>query len=167
MGLQVVGCGGAALRYRARMTRHDYEQALLRTLDQHADAAGEKLRALIAALPPKAREIHIAIFPDQDGTGTFSIVASLDGPDLYVLNRAIEPHRNLFEVVYTETGLEPEVPTFASHQTAFDVQDVIVDTAMGWVETLWNRCARGHSPLPGLVYGEEGYGQREPIALAA
>lgn len=147
------------------MTRSEYETELLRILRAHGAAARATLTALIAALPPKAREIHFVVFPDQDGEGTFSVVASLDGPDLFVLNKAIEGHRYLFDVRHTEHGIEPEVPLFASNGTGFDVQDVIVDTAMSWVEELWTAC--GGSPLPGLVYGEEGYGTREPLALPA
>ncbi len=107
------------------------------------------------------------VFPDQDGEGTFSVVASLEGPDLFVLNKAIEGHRYLFDVPHTEDGIEPEVPLFASDEASFNVQDVIVDTAMQWVAELWETCGRGRSPLPGLVYGEEGYGTLEPLALPA
>ncbi|WP_088138839.1 DUF6389 family protein [Achromobacter xylosoxidans] len=147
------------------MTQSEYEIELLRILRVHNAAARATLTALIAALPPKAREIHFVVFPDQDGEGTFSVVASLEGPDLFVLNKAIEGHRYLFDVRHTEDGIEPEVPLFASDEAGFNVQDVIVDTAMPWVAELWEAC--GRSPLPGLVYGEEGYGTREPIALPA
>lgn len=147
------------------MTQSEYEIELLRILRAHNAAARATLTALIGALPPKAREIHFVVFPDQDGEGTFSVVASLEGPDLFVLNKAIEGHRYLFDVRHTEDGIEPEVPLFASDEASFNVQDVIVDTAMQWVAELWE--ARGNSPLPGLVYGEEGYGTREPLALPA
>ena len=83
-----------------------------------AAAARATLTALIAALPPKAREIHIVVFPDQDGEGTFSVVASLEGPDLFVLNKAIEGHRYLFDVRHTEDGIEPEVPCSARTEPA-------------------------------------------------
>ena len=115
------------------MTQADYEAELLRILRAHDAAARATLTALIAALPPKAREIHIVVFPDQDGEGTFSVVASLEGPDLFVLNKAIEGHRYLFDVRHTEDGIEPEVPLFGSDGAGFDVQNVIVDTAMQWV----------------------------------
>lgn len=147
------------------MTQSDYEAELLRILRAHDATARATLTALIAALPPKAREIHIVVFPDQDGEGTFSVVASLEGPDLFVLNKAIEGHRYLFDVRHTEDGIEPEVPLFGSDEAGFDVQNVIVDTAMQWVGELWDACGRGRSPLPGLVYGEEGYGTREPLVL--
>lgn len=149
------------------MTQSDYETELLRILRDHGAAAGATLTALIAALPPKAREIHFVVFPDQDGEGTFSVVASLEGPDLFVLNKAIENHRYLFDVRHTEDGIEPQVPLFASDEAGFNVQDVIVDTAMEWVAELWETSGQGRSPLPALVYGEEGYGTREPLALPA
>lgn len=149
------------------MTQSEYIAELLRILRAHDPAARATLTALIAALPPKAREIHFVVFPDQDGEGTFSVVASLEGPDLFVLNKAIEGHRYLFDVRHTEDGIEPEVPLFASDEASFNVQDVIVDTAMQWVAELWETCGRGRSPLPGLVYGEEGYGTLEPLALPA
>ncbi|WLW60680.1 DUF6389 family protein [Achromobacter aegrifaciens] len=149
------------------MTQSEYIAELLRILRAHDAAARATLTALIAALPPKAREIHFVVFPDQDGEGTFSVVASLEGPDLFVLNKAIEGHRYLFDVRHTEDGIEPEVPLFASGEAGFNVQDVIVDTAMQWVAELWETSGHGHSPLPGLVYGEEGYGTLEPLALPA
>jgi hypothetical protein len=147
------------------MTQSEYKAELLRILRAHAAAARATLAALIAALPPKAREIHFVVFPDQDGEGTFSVVASLEGPDLFVLNKAIEGHRYLFDVRHTEDGIEPEVPLFASDEAGFNVQDVIVDTAMQWVAELWEAGGQGRSPLPALVYGEEGYGTLEPLAL--
>lgn len=149
------------------MTQSEYATELLRILRAHGDAARATLTALISALPPRAREIHFVVFPDQDGEGTFSVVASLEGPDLFVLNKAIEGHRYLFDVRHTEDGIEPEVPLFASDEAGFNVQDAIVDTTLLWVAELWEACGRGRSPLPGLVYGEEGYGTREPLALPA
>lgn len=145
------------------MTRDDYIQTLTRILDAHAPQALATLDGLVAALPAKAAGIHIVVFPDQDGEGTFSVVASLEGPDLFVLNKAIDAHRYLFDVVHTEEGLQPDVPQFDHDETDFDVQDTIVDTAMSWVERLWQ--ARGGLPLPLQVYGEEGYGTREPLLL--
>ncbi|MGB3433992.1 DUF6389 family protein [Achromobacter sp.] len=149
------------------MTQTEYATELLRILRAHGAAASATLAGLIAALPPKAREIQFVVFPDQDGEGTFSVVASLDGPDLFVLNKAIEGHRYLFNVRHTEDGIEPEVPLFGSDEAGFNVQDVIVDTAMQWVAELWAASGQGRSPLPGLVYGEEGYGTREPLVLPA
>ncbi|HEY9316472.1 hypothetical protein J2732_005844 [Achromobacter deleyi] len=149
------------------MNQQDYQAALRRVLDQHFHTAQTRLAALIAALPEKAREIHVGIFPDQDGEGTFSVVVSLEGPDLYVLNKAVDAHRTLFDVRHTATGVTPAVPMFASDGAGFVVQDVIVDTAADWVEALWASVGRGKSPLPGLVYGDDDYGTTMPRALQA
>ena len=147
------------------MDRQDYQAALRRVLDQHSDKAQARLAALIAALPEKAREIRVGIFPDQDGEGTFSVVVSLEGPDLYVLNKAVDAHRTLFDVRHTATGVTPAVPTFAPDRAGFVVQDAIVDTAADWIEALWASVGRGKSPLPGLIYGDEDAGTSMPREL--
>lgn len=147
------------------MNRQDYQAALRRVLDQHFDKAQARLTALIAALPEKAREIHVGIFPDQDGEGTFSVVVSLEGPDLYVLNKAVDAHRTLFDVRHTASGVTPAVPMFGLDEPDFVVQDAIVDTAADWIEALWTNVGRGKSPLPGLIYGDEDAGTSMPREL--
>lgn len=147
------------------MNQKDYQAALRQVLDKHSDQAQAKLTALIAALPPKAREIRFGVFPDQDGEGTFSVVISLEGPDLYVLNKAVDAHRNLFDVRHTSSGVSPSVPTFALDGAQFDVQNAIVDTAADWIETLWDAAGRGKSPLPGLIYGDDDTGTTTPREL--
>ncbi|MCV6803085.1 DUF6389 family protein [Achromobacter ruhlandii] len=148
------------------MNQHDYQTALRRELDAHTDAALRVLAGLFPRLPEKAREIQFGIFPDQDGEGTFSVVIGLDGPDLYVLNKAIEGHRNLFDVVHGETGLTPPVPMFG-RDPGFCVQDVIADTAADWIEALWERGGRVVSPLPACIYADEDYGTTTPRGLSA
>ncbi len=140
-----------------------YRTALRATLDAHDDPALERIRALLAALPEAAREIHVFVFPDQDSEGAFSVHVSLDGPDLYVLNKAIEPHRTLFEVVHGEEGFEPDLPMFG-RDPGFSVQDAIVDTAADWIEALWLRA--GQAPVPVMIYGDEDYGPSTPRQLA-
>ena len=148
------------------MTRDDYQDALRRALQEHTDAALQKLTGMFSRLPEKAREIQFGIFPDQGGEGTFSVMIGLEGPDLYVLNKAIDGYRDLFDVVHGEDGLEPAVPMFSS-EPPFCVQDVIADVAAAWVETLWARGGRGVSPVPAMVYAHDDYGTDLPRALAA
>ncbi|CAB3642324.1 DUF6389 family protein [Achromobacter pestifer] len=147
------------------MNLQEYQVALRRVLDGHSVKAQESLTALIKALPEKAREIRVGIFPDQDGEGTFSVVISLEGPDLYVLNKAVDAHRTLFDVRHTSTGVSPAVPMFGAASAGFVVQDAIVDTAADWVEALWESVGRGQSPLPGLIYGDDDAGTTMPRAL--
>ena len=147
------------------MTKHDYQDALRRILDAHTSAALRTLASMYVRLPEKAREIQFGIFPDQGGEGTFSVVIGLEGPDLYVLNKAIEGYRDLFDVVHSEKGLEPPVPMFSS-EPAFCVQDAIADVAADWVESLWEQGGRLVSPVPAMVYAQDDYGTDLPRALA-
>ena len=110
----------------------------------------------------------------NDPASPLVLVGQAEGKNLF-LNAGITQIWNLVVGVnantYTylmngTTGPGNWTGLFAPGETDFDVQDTIVDTAMEWVESLWNACARNHTPLPGMVYGEEGYGTREPILLA-
>lgn len=106
-------------------------------LDVAAPEAVRRLRAVVDALPDRAEEIVVTAFPDQDGEGTFDVVVSLDGPDAAVLDRAIAPHRTLFEVVHGEDGPVPDVPLVAPGREPYDARDVVVDTAADWVVEVW------------------------------
>lgn len=148
------------------MTKQDYQDALRRVLDAHTEPALRKLAGLFPRLPEKAREIQFGIFPDQGGEGTFSVVIGLDGPDLYVLNKAIQEYRSLFDVVHGENGVSPPVPMFA-REPAFCVQDAIADVAADWIAAIWDLAGRGVSPLPALVYAHDDHGTDMPRLLPA
>lgn len=141
------------------MTSDDYQSTLQHTLQAITRPALEKLNAIKQSLPEKARQLMIGIHPGQGEEGFFSIVVHLDGPDLYVLNKAIEPYRLLVEVTCIDGQMQPDVPLFAADETDFAVNDVIVDSCMAWVEGLWQQF--GGIGLPAMVYGEEGYGTVE------
>lgn len=144
-----------------------YAAALRTQLDRVTDAAAAKLERIVAAAPEAAEELQLLVFPDQDGEGGFSIVATLEGPDAYVLNRAIEADRTLFEVRHGAQGPTAPVPMFAPGRAGFEVRDVIVDAASGWLEELWARSARGRSPIPGYIAGIDGWGTVAPVELEA
>lgn len=135
-------------------------------LDAATPEAVRRLRAVVDALPDRAEEIVVTVFPDQDGEGTFDVVVSLDGPDAAVLDRAIAPHRSLFEVVHGEDGPVPGVPLVAPGRAPYDARDVVVDTAADWVVEVWDAAARGRSRVRGAVEGHDGYGTSVPRALA-
>ena len=148
------------------MDGSQYQRILLKVLGEHSVAAKQKIAGLIRKLPAKAVQIEFGIFPDQDGEGTFSVVISLDGPDNYVLNKAIEEFRTIFDVLHTPAGFVPDLPMFDPDKSEFDVNDVIVDSAAIWIKDLWDDTALGVSPIPGLIFGDEGYGTTTPISLA-
>lgn len=138
-----------------------YRASLRAVLDGRSDAVRAKLRDILAALPAEAVEVGIDVFPDQDGEGTFDVWLRLEGPDVYVLNRAVEPWRHLFGVVFTETSTDPELPLL-ERTAGVDVSDVVVDVAADWVEALWTEVTDGQAPLACRFEGEHGYGTTTP-----
>ncbi|WP_430332370.1 DUF6389 family protein [Rhodococcus sp. ACT016] len=145
------------------MDRAEYLSELEAVLGRYTATAAEKISAILAACPAEATELCFDVFPDQDGEGTFDVWARLEGPDSFVLNKAVDEHRHLFGVVYTEDGLEPDVPLWPSSDTPFCVQDAVVDAAATWLTELWSRVGEAHSTLPWLVEGEDGYGTVTPL----
>lgn len=121
------------------MTVDEYRTALQSILQAHAQPALERLRAMKRSLPEEARQIMVGIHPGQSEEGFFDVMVHLEGPDLYVLNKAITAHRSLFEVRCVDGRMQPDVPMFDPDEAAFSVNDVIVDTCVEWVESLWQQ----------------------------
>ncbi|KXG86551.1 hypothetical protein ATO67_00525 [Agrobacterium bohemicum] len=138
------------------MTESDYKSLLLKILRAHAPSALENLRHLKQNLPGKTHMLMIGIHPGQSEEGFFDIVVHLDGPDLYVLNKAVAPYRTLFEVQCIDGRMQPDVPMYGAEEVCFSVNDAIVDVSIEWIEQFW--CEFGGVGLPAQVFGEEGYG---------
>ncbi|WP_220217323.1 DUF6389 family protein [Gilliamella sp. ESL0441] len=68
----------------------------------------------------------------------FSIIIHLIGPDLYVLNKVIEPYRELFDVKVIDNKLQPEVPLFDPYETPFSVNDLIIKVSIDWLKHIWD-----------------------------
>ena len=77
------------------MREAEYRTLLVTELSSHTETAASRVGQVLQNLPPKARSLTFEIFPDQDGEGTFSVNAVLDGPDLYVLNKAIRDRKSV------------------------------------------------------------------------
>jgi hypothetical protein len=138
------------------MTSEEYRETIQATLATHSESALAKLTAIKQSMPEKAKGVAIGIHPGQSEEGFFDVVVHLDGPDLFVLNKAINAHRFLFEVKVVDGEVTPDVPMFEPDEVNFSVNDLIVDTCMEWVELLWLQL--GGIGRPALVFGEEGYG---------
>ena len=69
------------------MSEEEFIAELLKSLEKHSDNAREQIPRLIESLPQTATRLDLQIFPAQDGDGIFNIRASVDGPDLYVINK--------------------------------------------------------------------------------
>jgi hypothetical protein len=79
-----------------------HRAALEAALAASTPSARARLAAIRAALPPEARGVDVGIIMDADGEGAVSVLLYLDGPDSYVLQKAIKPYWQLFE-----SGFEP------------------------------------------------------------
>ena len=147
------------------MIESEYKIELRTVLDNYSAQTIELLNETLKAIPEKVQEVEITIFPDQDGEGTFSIRTLLSGPDLYVLNKAIEKTAELFNVKHTPNGLEPSVPLMDPFDEEFDVNNVLCDTAAKWLEELWVKVEKKGLEIPVSIVAEEYYGDLLPMKL--
>ena len=155
---------GSLLR-KSNVDETQYRTALSQVFSEHLEIAANRLVETIRHLPIKTRAMNIEVFPDQDGEGTFTIRVGLDGPDLYVLNKAIDEWADLFDVRLTRTGLEPAVPLMEPGAESFDVNDAIVDCSARWLQQVWESIDNPQLDVPVTVVGHEGYGTVTPLVL--
>ncbi len=147
------------------MNESAYRSSLLSVLAGHSEDAGRRIRLLMENLPPKARSVEFNVLPWQDGEGGFSIRANLDGPDLYVLNKAIDEYAEIFRVIHAQSGFVPDVPMMNGYGEDFDVCNVIVDCAAHWLRSVWQTLRDMQPSIPVTVVCVEGYGTVTPLVL--
>ncbi|MGP6086768.1 DUF6389 family protein [Antarctobacter jejuensis] len=139
-------------------TPDTYRDMLRLRFDQSEAAAGAALSAAVAALPDKARGLEIGVHLSQDGDGGFDIVLHAIGPDLYVLNKALEPHRTLFAGrTNAFEGTPANVPAFDSANPPFDVANVIFDEGIAWIVRLWQQFGSDSLAVPVDAFAEDGW----------
>jgi len=90
----------------------EYKRVLPAVLRAHTDAALSKLQKINRCLPEKTRGIRIMVHLPQDADGMFSVMVHLDGPDSFVLDKAIGDFRSLFDVRVVHGAVTPHVPLF-------------------------------------------------------
>ena len=105
------------------------------------------------------------IFPDQDGEGTFAVRATLNGPDLYVLNKEIEDIAEIIGVEYGERSLIPPVPHMDAFNSNFEVNDVLADVVGEWLEMIWKKGNVKEFKKSVTICADEDYGMKLPIEL--
>ncbi|UTW66174.1 hypothetical protein KFE94_16210 [bacterium SCSIO 12643] len=147
------------------MEENEYKIELRKVLDENSSNAVKNLNETIQSLPEKTKRIDLTIFPDQDGEGTFGVRVSLSGPDLYVLNKAIEKSADLINVIHTPEGLSPNVPLMDSFDSSFEVNDVLSDVVGDWLKSIWNQVDHKSINLPVAIIADEDYGITLPIEL--
>lgn len=147
------------------MNQDEFISSLLSELDKQSESAVALMIAVVKRLPEKAKELHFVIFPGQDGDGFFSVRASLSGPDLYVLNKAISDVADILDPRFTEEGVEPDIPIVSPFAVEFSVNDLIVDCVSSWLERLWVRSGISDTQVPVYILGHDDYGTETPIQL--
>lgn len=147
------------------MTESEFTAELSSLLAQHSDAVRTKLPLLLASLPERATRLDLQVFPAQDGDGFFTVRASVDGPDLYVINKAIDEHAELFDAKYTEAGVEPPIPIVDPFDVDYPVNDIVVDCAAVWLQSVWQSLDAVDCRMPVVIVGHDDYGTKTPIEL--
>jgi Family of unknown function (DUF6389) len=147
------------------MNSKEFTTALKVELDKHSSGVIEKWKKVLSILPEETKSVSVIISPAQDGDGFFDIFVSLDGPDLYVLNKRIREYYQLFSPVHTKNGIEPYIPEVDPFDVDFEVNDTVVDIVLPWLESLWEMVRSENISIPVGIYGEEGYGTRTAVQL--
>jgi len=148
------------------MTPDEYVKQVNAVLSEHTAQAATRLAAALELVPPKTQAAEIEIFVDQDGEGFLGVRVGLVGSDLFVLNRAIAAHAELFTTRMTQSGLEPPLPLMAARRETFSVHDVLTDCAASWVRSVWRQTDRAGFHLPLTVVSHDGYGTTTPFDLS-
>lgn len=147
------------------MTEDEFIAKLSAALQNHAGTARAQIPRLLMSLPKRATQLDLQVFPAQDGDGFFTILASVDGPDLYVINKAIDAHANLFDAKYTENGVDPPIPIVDPFDVDYPVNDIIVDCAAKWLQEVWRSLGDVDCSIPVVVIGHDDYGTVTPVEL--
>ena len=119
------------------MEENEYKIELRKVLDENSSIALINLNETLKSLPEKTKSIALIIFPDQDGEGAFGVRVSLSGPDLFILNKAIENSADLIDVIHTQQGLKPNVPLMDPLTSSFDVNETLSDIVGDWLISIW------------------------------
>lgn len=147
------------------MEESEYKIELRKVLDENSSSALVNLNNTLQSLPEKTKSVELMIFPDQDGEGTFGVRVSLSGPDLYVLNKAIEDSADLINVIRSPEGLKPNVPLIDPFDSSFEVNIVLYEVVGDWLKTLWKKANNENINFPVTIIADDDYGMDLPIKL--
>lgn len=147
------------------MEESELQAELNSVLSEHTKEATEKLNIVLNNIPEKAISINLEIFTSQDREGFFSVGVNLDGPDLYVLNKAIREYVDIFDPKYTENGIEPYIPTVDPFEIEYEANDTVVDCVANWLREIWDNVNKENITIPVYIVGHDEYGTTTPIQL--
>jgi hypothetical protein len=147
------------------MTESEFIAELSEVLAGHSNDARSKLTLLLESLPKQATRLDLEIFPSQDGDGFFTIRASVHGPDLYVINKAIKSNAQLFDAKHKEDGVVPPIPIVNPFAVDYSVNDIVVDCAAKWLNGVWESLGTVSCSIPVQIIGHDDNGTATPIEL--
>ena len=147
------------------MDESEYVAEVMDVLDQHVDQARAQLAKLAGLVPATAKSMEIVIFIDQDGEGFLDVRVSLEGPDLYVLNKVIEEAAVLFETRLVNGEMVPPLPLVDPDEDELPVQDILTDCAADWLRMVWEGADHGGIRIPVVIVSHDGHGTKVPVLL--
>ena len=147
------------------MSFDDYIAELRSELAHHSDAVRERLLRFVAAIPPNARSSRFIVFTSQDADGQFDVVGSVDGPDHFHINKAVQGVARIFDVVHSPDGFAPPVPTVDPFATDDCVNDVIIPCVADWLHDIWKTTPGIGAPVPIEIGGHDGISVTQPTTI--
>jgi len=147
------------------MEKEEYITQVALVLDSKSKEIKEKFEDALGCVPEKAKSIAVYVFTDQDGEGFLDIRISLDGPDLYILNKEIKEKADLFETKIVDGRVEPPMPLLDPFDIDFKSADTLVDTASRWLAENLKNADLSKVNIPVTILNPDGYGTLKPIKL--
>lgn len=147
------------------MNQDRFKQELAEVLLKHSENAVQRINKVLTFLPAETKSVSIMISLNQDGDGDFSVYISLDGPDLYVLNKQIQEYFEIFSPTYNKSGLNPYIPTVDPFDVDFEVNDTVADVVVEWLSSLWKKVKSENVTVPVYICVDEDYGSTPFITI--
>lgn len=145
------------------MTEQQYIIELQNALQIQRDSVIHNLNFVLTRIPETTKKISINIFLPQDIDGSFTVRISLQGPDLYVLNKQIDDIANIFDVKRTAEGFVPYVPII--EDVEFDAYKIICSCAIDWLKSIWIESKHQHVSIPVDLVIADDYGEFPVVKL--
>ena len=145
------------------MTEEQHRHELANALQTQQNSVVAKLNVVFGRIPELSKTVCIDILVPQEVDGSFEVSISVDGPDLYVLNKQIVDVANVFVVNRTSEGFVPFLPLV--EEADYDVYPVVCECALQWIQSLWNEVKHQHVQLPVVLSIADDFGEFSPVKL--